>query len=180
MINIVKKYMQKNWFLISVMITGVMALVMGIFYALLKSKRFMMAEEKFLENTSVLGPYITLSAEKPDTVKYFIIIFLIALGFILIVSLILSIYLKKRYIDVFNLFSILNIILILGFLGGIVFLNISFLIAYILLILISILYLFVLYKCLYIFKLENKKRILSLLIFIIPLILILIILKLFV
>ena len=181
MIKFASTYLKKNLFYISVMITGFTSLLMGIFYGILKSKLFETVSSNFLDGTGVLGAYVTVSSSKPSGVNYFLIVFLLGLGLFFLITFVLKIYLKKRYLEVFNLFGILNIILIFSFILGIIFINVSLLLSFILIIIGIICYLFFLYRCLiFIFKLDIKKSIISLIIFLIPILIILVILKLFV
>ena len=181
MIKIIRNYLNQNLFYVSVIITGVVSLLAGVFYALLKNKVFEMASSNFLEGTGVLGTYVTTSTDKPSAIYYFLIGLFCGLCFFFIISFILRIYLKTNYFKVFNLFGILNIFLFIGLILAIIFINFTILFTYGLLFILIILYLFVLYKCLdLIFKLNMKKKIVSLVIFILPVIMILIILKLFV
>lgn len=181
MIKIVSNYIHKRMFYVSVILTGLVSLVMGIFYALLKNEMFLVASHNFLEGTGVLGAYITVATDRPNAINYFLIGLLGTLLFFFVISFILKKYLKKSYLDVFNLFGILNVIVLVFIILGIILLNISISFTLIFLFLMMVLYLLGFYICLdKAFKLPLKARIISLLIFILPVIIILIILKLFV
>lgn len=181
MIKVVSNYIHKNLFYVSVFVMGLVSLVIGIFYALLKNKMFEVASNDFLEGTGVLSSYITMSTDRPNAINYFLIGLLGILLFFFVICFILKKYLKKSYLEVFNLFGILNVVLLGGFILGFIFINVSIIFTLIFLLVIMLLYLFCLYICLdKIFKLSLRKKIISLLIFILPVIVILIILKLFV
>ena len=157
--EIVKKYLNKNLFYISVVITGLTSLFIGIFYSLLKDNTFEVSADKFLEGTGVLGAYITESTGRPSETNFFMIGLIISILFFFIISFVLSKFLNKKFIYIFNLFSILNVILIFGLICSCLFISISFIFSYIFLIIILILYLFVLYFVLdKILKLDLKNR----------------------
>ena len=177
----IKKYISKNLFYISVIITGITSLLLGMFYALFKANIFENASNDFLEGTGVLSSYITMTTSRPSEVNYFVIGLIISILFFFIITLLLCLFLKKSYFKIFNLLAPLNIILVVGLIFACLFINISSVLSYIILIISFILYLFVLYKTLdKIFDTKLKQRIISLLIFIGPIIIILILLKLFV
>lgn len=179
--NIIKKYLSKNLFYVSVIITGITSLLFGMFYALFKANVFESASNNFLEGTGVLSSYITTTTGKPTGVNYFMVGLIISLLFFFIISLLLNLYLKKSYFKVFNLLACLNIVLVIGLVLACLFINISSIFSYAILIISAILYLFIFYKTLdKLFNFKLKQRIISLLIFIGPIIVILILLKLFV
>lgn len=181
MIEVVRKYLNKNLFYISVIITGFTSLLFGVFYNLFKDNMFERAASDFLEGTGVLSAYITESTGRPSETNYFVIILLISICFFFIISLLMHLYTKKSYFKIFNLLSILNIVLIIGLALSSIFISVSVIFTYVILILCFGFYLFGLYQCLdKIFNLDKKKRIISMAIFVIPVILILILLKLFV
>lgn len=181
MVKVIRNYLKKDRFLVSTLITGFLSLLIGFFYILFKNRVFDVAASDYLENTSVLGSYITMVTNRPSLGHYFVIGFLVSIVFFFIISLVLSFYLKEKYSFIFNLLGILNIILIIGVILAIICVNFSFILTYILLFIILALYLFILYGCFdLILKLYKKRKIISLSIFIIPIILILVILKLFV
>ena len=179
--SFIKKYISKNLFYISVIITGITSLLFGIFYTLFKANIFENASNDFLEGTGVLSSYITTTTSKPASANYFMIGLIISLLFFFIVSLFLNLYLKKSYFKMFNLLAPLNIILVIGLVFACLFINISSVFSYIILFILTILYLFIFYQTLdKLFNFKLKQKIISLLIFIGPIILILILLKLFV
>ena len=179
--KIIKTYLNKNLFYLSVAFTGLTSLLFGLFYSLFKNNIFEKASSEFLEGTGVLSAYVTKATSTPSELNYFLIGLVLSLIFFFAITLIMSLYLKQKYFKIFNLFGILNIILIIGLSFSSLFINIFDILAYVILIITSFLYLIILYKCLIsIFKLNKKKRGITLLIFVIPIILILIILKLFV
>lgn len=179
--DFIKKYINKNLFYISVVITGVTSLLFGLFYTLFKAYIFESASNDFLEGTGVLSSYVTTVTAKPSEVNYFIIGLIISIVFFFIISLFLNLYLKKGYFKIFNLISILNIVLVIGLILSCLLINISSVFAYIILIVSIILYLYIFYNALgIILNMSFKGKNISLLIFLGPVILILIILKLFV
>lgn len=180
MIKIIKNYLRQNLFYVSVIITGIVSFLMGLFYVLLKNELFEMTSSNYLEGTGVLANYVTVSTDRPSGVYYFLIGLFCAFFFFLIVSLILKGYLKKDYFQIFNLFGILNVILMICLILGVCFINISVLFTYIILFVFLLFYLFGFYKSLDLLNIDKKKKIFSLLIFVLPIIIILLILKLFV
>lgn len=181
MINVIKSYLDKNLFYVSVIITGITSLLFGIFYLLFKNNVFESASNDFLEGTGVLSAYVTTSTNRPSEVNYFLVGLVLSLVFFFVIALILSLYSKKSYMKVFNLVSVLNIILIIGLILSCIFIDISEIFTYIILIVIAILYLVGLYLCFNkIFDLDKKKTIISLVVFALLVIVILILLKLFV
>lgn len=181
MIKIIKDYLNKNLFYVSVLITGILGFCTGIFYTLFKDMMFKNASSEFLEGTGVLSAYITSSTARPSETNYFTLVLLITIAFCFLICFILSLYLKKNYFAIFNLFSFVNIIWILGFICSLLFINISLIFTYIFLIIVFILYIFILYKCFNeILNLNKRQIIISLLIFLLPVIIILILFKLFV
>lgn len=181
MIEIIRKYLNKNLFYVSVIITGLTSLLFGVFYNLFKDNMFEKAASDFLEGTGVLSAYITESTGRPSETNYFVIVLLIALAFFFVISFIIHLYTKKSYFKIFNLISILNVVLIISLMLSSILINVSVIFIYVILILAFGFYLFILYQCLdKIFNLDKKKIIISLIIFVIPIVLILILLKLFV
>ena len=69
--SFIKKYISKNLFYISVIITGITSLLFGIFYTLFKANIFENASNDFLEGTGVLSSYITTTTSKPASANYF-------------------------------------------------------------------------------------------------------------
>ena len=181
MIRFIKFYLEKNLFYVSVIITGITSLLFGVFYTLFKDSVFERASSEFLEGTGVLEAYITSATSRPSEINYFVIAIIAALLFFFIISLLLHFYLKKDYFKIFNLLSCLNVILIFILILSCIFIKISNIFTYVILIAGIILYLFILYKNLkFLFKLGKKQIVISLLIFICPIIITLILLKLFV
>lgn len=181
MIKVIKSYLDKNLFYVSVILTGVTSLLFGIFYSLFKNNVFDMASNDFLEGTGVLSAYVTTSTNRPSEVNYFLVGLVLSLAFFFVISLIWSLYLKKSYMKVFNLVSILNVILIIGLILSCIFIGIFNIFTYIILIVIILLYLFGLYLCFNkILDLDKKKTVISLAFFVLLVIIILILLKLFV
>lgn len=180
-VEIVKKYLNKNLFYVSVIITGLTSFFIGIFYSLFKDSIFEVTANEFLEGTGVLGAYITESTGRPSETNYFMIALLVSVMFFFIIAFVLSKFLNKKYFYMFNLVSILNVILLFGLFLASIFVGMSLIFTYIFLIVIFIIYLFALYSVLdKILKLDLRKKIISLIIFVIPFIIILIIFKLFV
>ena len=103
--EIIKKYLNKNYFYVSVIIMGLTSGLIGIFYSLFKNKVFERTTNDFLEGTGVLGAYITESTGKPSETNYFIIGLLISIAFFFIVSFVFSRILNKKYTYTFNLNS---------------------------------------------------------------------------
>ena len=124
--EIIKKYLNKNYFYVSVIIMGLTSGLIGIFYSLFKNKVFERTTNDFLEGTGVLGAYITESTGKPSETNYFIIGLLISIAFFFIVSFVFSRILNKKYTYTFNLNSFLSIILIFGLVFSSLLINISF------------------------------------------------------
>lgn len=181
MIKFIKSYLDKNLFYVSVIITGLTSLLFGLFYTLFKNNVFENASNNLFDGTGVLSSYVTTSTNRPSEVNYFLIGLVLSLIFFFVVTLILSLYLKKSYIKLFNLLSFLNIILVIGLIISCIFIGIFDVLAYIILIIIVILYLFMLYMCFNkIFDLDKNKKIISLVGFTVILIIILVLLKLFV
>lgn len=179
--EIVKKYLNKNLFYVSVIITGLTSFFIGIFYSLFKDSVFEVTANDFLEGTGVLGAYITESTGRPSETNYFMIGLLVSIIFFFIIAFVLSKFLNKKYFYMFNLISILNVILLLGLFFACILVGISLIFTYIFLIAIFILYLFLLYYVLdKIFEIDLRKKIISLIIIVIPFIIILVIFKLFV
>ena len=174
MIKFIKSYLDKNLFYVSVIISGLTSLLFGLFYTLFKNNVFENASNNLFDGTGVLSSYVTTSTNRPSEVNYFLIGLVLSL-------LILSLYLKKSYIKLFNLLSFLNIILVIGLIISCIFIGIFDVLAYIILIIIVILYLFMLYMCFNkIFDLDKNKKIISLVGFTVIVIIILVLLKLFV
>lgn len=181
MIEIIKRYIQKNLFYLSVIITGMTSLFLGIFYTLFKANIFENVSNDFLTGTGVLGSYVTKATFRFPYVNYFVIGLIISLLFFFMVFLILHLFLKEEYLKIFNLLSFLNIILIVGLILACLLINISDVFSFIILISFVILYLLVLNKTFdEIFNISLKQRIMSLVIIACLIIVILILLKLFV
>lgn len=181
MFKVIKNYLDKNLFYISVIITGTTSFLLGIFYTLFKSNVFERASNEFLEGTGILGSYVTVQSNMPSGINYFVIGLVLGIIFFFLTAMLLRLYLKKDYFKIFNLLSILNSVLIVGLIISCIFINISYMFSYIVLIISLLLYLFIFYKSLdEIFDVNLKQRIISLLVFIGPIIIILILLKLFV
>lgn len=179
--EIIKKYLNKNYFYISVIIMGLTSGLIGIFYSLFKNEVFERATNDFLEGTGVLGAYITESTGKPSETNYFIIGLLISIAFFFIVSFVFSRILNKKYTYTFNLNSFLSIILIIGLIFSSLLINISFVLGLIIFCLSLCLYFISIYLILdKMFKLDFKKKIFALSILLILVIIILVLLKLFV
>ena len=98
----IKKYISKNLFYISVIITGITSLLLGMFYALFKANIFENASNDFLEGTGVLSSYITMTTSRPSEVNYFVIGLIISILFFFIITLLLCLFLKKSYFKIFN------------------------------------------------------------------------------
>lgn len=180
MVNIIKNYLKQNLFYVSVIITGMVSLFTGMFYAFFKNKVFEITSSNYLEGTGVLANYVTVSTDRPSGVYYFLIGLFCTILFFFTVSMIFKWYLKKNYIQIFNLFGILNVILLICLILGIIFINILVLFTYIILFVFLLVYLFYFYKGLDLFNIDKKKKIISLFIFLLPVIFILLSFKLFV
>ena len=176
----IKRYLNKNSFSFSLIITFICSILFGIFYALFKSKMFDRTLSNYYEGTSILGFYVTEVSESPNYFNYFLILFLIVFIFFFLISFVLSYFYKEKFFKIFNLFGFLNIILIIGLVFSLIFINLNIILGFIFLILALGLYLFILYKALKLFNLDNKKRLIFLGIFILLVIIILLILKFFV
>ena len=74
MIKYIKRYLDKNLFYVSVFLTGLTSFLFGIFYTFFKDSVFKNASSSFLENSGILGAYVTTSTSKPDGVNYFLIL----------------------------------------------------------------------------------------------------------
>ncbi len=176
----IKKYLSKNLFYVSVMITGLLSSFLGIFYTIFKDRIYESKADSFLEGTGVLSSYITESTGKPSETNYFVIILILSLLFFFVITFILSKILNKKYLTIFNLISFLNIILFIGLIIAIIIVNFSFIFTYIVLIITILIYLFILYKSFDLFKISKDKKMISIGLFILLILIILIILKLFV
>lgn len=179
--RIIKKYLDKNLFYVSVILTGITSFLTGLFYLLFKNSVFEKATENYLEGTGVLSSYITVQTSQPASFKYFLIGLVISIIFFFLISLVLHIYLKQKYFLIFNNLAILNVVLIIALIISSIIVSFSQTISFIILILAVILYLFLFNICLSKFwKINFKKRMVASLIILIFLIVILIFLKLFV
>ena len=130
----IKKYISKNLFYISVIITGITSLLLGMFYALFKANVFENASNDFLEGTGVLSSYITMTTSRPSEVNCFVIGLIISILCFFVITLLLCLFLKKSYFKIFNLLAPLNIILVVGLIFACLFINISSVLSYIILI----------------------------------------------
>lgn len=176
----VKRFINKNLFPLSLIITFICSMLFGLFYALFKSKLVDRTLSDYYEGTSVLNFYVTGVSEEPSYFNYFLIVFIISMFFFFLISFILSYFYKEKYFKVFNLFGCLNIILIIGLILSLIFINLNIILGFIFLILSFGLYLFVLYKAIELFNLGKSKKIISLGVFSLLIMIILFILKFFV
>ena len=181
MFKIIKSYLDKNLFYVSVIVSGLTSGLIGVFYTLYKDKLFELTTDNFLEGTGVLGAYITSSTGRPSETNYFLIGLVFSILFFFIISFIISKFLKKKYTLIFNLLSLLNVVLLIGLVLNCLFINLSLTIVYIFIGLFIFAYLFLFYKVFKeIFNLLNKEIAILFSMLLIPFIIILIVLKLFV
>ena len=179
--KLIKKYFLKNRFYLSVIITGILSLILGLFYVFFKKNLFESTSSLFLDGTGVLESYVSVSNLKPNFTIYFLIIFLLSLFLFFGLTFVFKFILKQRYRNIFNLFGVLNILLILGFIFEFIFLHFSVYFTYVLLIFVFILYLVLFYRYLKMFfKVSLRQRIILLLIIVLLVFGILLILKFFV
>ena len=89
MFKVIKNYLDKNLFYISVIITGTTSFLLGIFYTLFKSNVFERASNEFLEGTGVLGSYVTVQSNMPSGINYFVIGLVLGIIFFFLTAMLL-------------------------------------------------------------------------------------------
>ena len=179
MFNFLEKYLEKNLFYVSVIITGLTSVLFGLFYAFFKDNIYNEATSNFLDGTGVLSAYVTTSV-KSNSHNYFIIGLAISLIFFFVIAFILKVITKENYFKCFNLINFLNIILLIGLIFSLIVIRVS-IFPYIILIVFILIFMFMFYCSLRkIFKLDIKNSFMFLGILSVIVIFVLIMFKLFV